>query len=581
MLPSAHSILWFMAAFLGSWAVSLVVRGARGDRRWGARCPACRAAISQGLRCGVCGFEAQRVRELRGARRDWRLVGAGCAAFALAAGAAIAGELVRAWATNSDAFEVGLGAWDGAALGVAAFGVVTGAWAIRGNRSRGRRRCPRCWYDMTGASLRCPECGFDAPRTAALYRTRRSRKGIVAACAVVLVGMLVHEVPRYRRGGLPALVPATVTIALLPWMPHEVVLGGASTNEDWSLRGRYENRWLAEWQVRWLKQRADRLAETTDSVAAMRRILLLVRCWNGALSAHAMSVIAHGLASASNDTRSKAVEMTTVPFWRPLQKADPEPLIADVLPTLERNITDRDVGWAKIEASVVVIGQCREARERVAPQLVATLRACPPTFTPGLTLILGWIGRESPAVREELVRAASEPSGDARFGIAASTATESLPAPAFEQMAKRVAGASDADAYAAAGALLKDQASAERVVPLLVAQFRSSRLNRADFLALAQAYPSVLARSLPDVLGAADDPDPAIRQAVLSAVWNLVASGDVDADSPAMQTRVSELLHDENADVRQLAGTIVQWAAPAGPPPQPQPTIRRKRVPPK
>ena len=33
-------------------------------------------------------------------------------------------------------------------------------WAMFGDRARGRRRCPRCWYDMSGATLlKCPECG--------------------------------------------------------------------------------------------------------------------------------------------------------------------------------------------------------------------------------------------------------------------------------------------------------------------------------------------------------------------------------------------------------------------------------------
>ena len=35
--------------------------------------------------------------------------------------------------------------------------------ALRG-RGRNRRRCPKCWYDMSGSgdSLRCPECGHQA-----------------------------------------------------------------------------------------------------------------------------------------------------------------------------------------------------------------------------------------------------------------------------------------------------------------------------------------------------------------------------------------------------------------------------------
>lgn len=50
------------------------------------------------------------------------------------------------------------------------------------DRSRGRPRCPKCWYNMTGApSLVCPECGYDARRSKALYCTRRRRWAMVAA----------------------------------------------------------------------------------------------------------------------------------------------------------------------------------------------------------------------------------------------------------------------------------------------------------------------------------------------------------------------------------------------------------------
>jgi hypothetical protein len=50
------------------------------------------------------------------------------------------------------------------------------------DRSRGRPRCPRCWYHMTGApSLVCPECGHDARNPKRLYRTRRRRWAIVLA----------------------------------------------------------------------------------------------------------------------------------------------------------------------------------------------------------------------------------------------------------------------------------------------------------------------------------------------------------------------------------------------------------------
>ncbi len=42
--------------------------------------------------------------------------------------------------------------------------------ALFRDRSRGRLRCPRCWYDMAGAGLTCPECGKQARSERALRR---------------------------------------------------------------------------------------------------------------------------------------------------------------------------------------------------------------------------------------------------------------------------------------------------------------------------------------------------------------------------------------------------------------------------
>src|SRR5438477_8406765 len=78
------------------------------------------------------------------------------------------------------------GEWDALASGVASSalevagwtlvstGLLIGGWALLADRARGRRRCPRCAYDMGAVGgLVCPECGRRASRERERFRTRR------------------------------------------------------------------------------------------------------------------------------------------------------------------------------------------------------------------------------------------------------------------------------------------------------------------------------------------------------------------------------------------------------------------------
>ena len=64
--------------------------------------------------------------------------------------------------------------------------VCRGLW---GDRSKGRPRCPNCWYDMRGSlpSLVCPECGHDARHERRLHSNRRGWRRIAVGLVVVLL----------------------------------------------------------------------------------------------------------------------------------------------------------------------------------------------------------------------------------------------------------------------------------------------------------------------------------------------------------------------------------------------------------
>lgn len=103
-----------------------------------------------------------------------------------------------------------------------------GAWLLAGigalvlllalfrDRSRGRRRCPKCWYDMTGIpGLKCPECGWTARHERQLFRTRRRWGRAAAGVLLLLAAGLVSAAPALQRGW-PAAVPGIVLALMAP-----------------------------------------------------------------------------------------------------------------------------------------------------------------------------------------------------------------------------------------------------------------------------------------------------------------------------------------------------------------------------
>lgn len=103
----------------------------------------------------------------------------------------------------------------GWAVGIGGLGLL--ARALFGDRSRGRRRCPRCWYDMFGISgLGCPECGRACRTETALRCTRRHWRPAVVGALGLLAGLALGSAPAYRQGGWVRLVPSSALVFLAP-----------------------------------------------------------------------------------------------------------------------------------------------------------------------------------------------------------------------------------------------------------------------------------------------------------------------------------------------------------------------------
>lgn len=90
------------------------------------------------------------------------------------------------------------------------------AWrALFGDKQRGTRRCPTCWYDLSHTDGRtCPECGHTAARERDLFGTRRNWPlaiGAILTC-VVVAGVVQDRVS--MRGWIGVLPTKVLLIAL-------------------------------------------------------------------------------------------------------------------------------------------------------------------------------------------------------------------------------------------------------------------------------------------------------------------------------------------------------------------------------
>jgi hypothetical protein len=91
-------------------------------------------------------------------------------------------------------------------------------WGLAADRARGRARCPRCWYDMSGASgLVCPECGRDAKRPTRLLRTRRHWRLAMLGLVLLLLGSARFAETWIRRGQWWNHIPTRALIYAIPW----------------------------------------------------------------------------------------------------------------------------------------------------------------------------------------------------------------------------------------------------------------------------------------------------------------------------------------------------------------------------
>lgn len=124
------------------------------------------------------------------------------------------------------------------------------------DRSHGRVRCPRCWYDMQGQpTLQCPECGTIARNQRDLQRTRRSPGMLLLAGFLLLLATLANAAVGYTVGGPRGAVPTWTLIVFADALPRKWITPGGGHSLYGSLQDRWKhmdaiNRWFLLQRVR-------------------------------------------------------------------------------------------------------------------------------------------------------------------------------------------------------------------------------------------------------------------------------------------------------------------------------------------
>lgn len=192
------------------------------------------------------------------------------------------------------------------ALVAAIGGVMLAAWGLWSDRSSGRRRCPRCWYDLRGTpGMRCSECGREGRSERDFSRSRRRRPAVAAAVVLAMLGVACYLMPQVRRDGWLSLVPTDVLLRMAPQAGAESTLIGLSSTTNpvvVELVRRHARAHLAPRQWRYILEHMGVIRSRAQwPIGASIVVDMTIPCWIGACEITATPRIA--------DSRPAAVHL--------------------------------------------------------------------------------------------------------------------------------------------------------------------------------------------------------------------------------------------------------------------------------
>ena len=177
--------------------------------------------------------------------------------------------------------------WVFLAAAVAAFGYLV----VWGDRAKGRKRCPKRWYDMAEhveafeGPWECPECGKICSNRLSLHRTRR-RFRLAAVCSFAgLVAAFASAVtPDVARRGLVAAIPTPFLVLLIDenmYLAEYVSLLAVTPDGEWDVSAleaelnakvRHRSGWRSQLLLHRLRAASDAKGV---SIYTSRQVLLL------------------------------------------------------------------------------------------------------------------------------------------------------------------------------------------------------------------------------------------------------------------------------------------------------------------
>lgn len=394
------------------------------------------------------------------------------------------------------------------------FAALVGVFSLRGiyralfaDRSRGVPRCPKCWYNLTGAaSLTCPECGRTARSTRALHRTRRRRGRALLYVILLLVAAATPLVERVRHWSLDDY-PTVVLFAAAPVLAIDRdYISTIFMRENNGLSDR-EIR-LADWSFAFaIRQNRNRSQMMLISQTLVAEGCALPRCVR-AIAAEAADPNSTDHALGVALLRSAVpVDATYLPLWQKLARESDNPGIR--------------------RAAIYAIGEMGEKGLPALDLVIAALDDPSPEVVAQAASSLGALGHAPPHAVLKLAELLSVPS---YVGMGSAIALGELgdhAVPAIPEMIRLIGDPACPIQELLVGSLGMIGPPAEDAVPMLLACAASDNcLARAESLVavarIVQPLPDQSKREEPVrvMLECLDgNVDPSVRVAALQALF--------------------------------------------------------------